>query len=161
MRATLLILTFALATQASAQTGLAESRETKNTPAAGRSNYAFSAVASEPTKPRVFDRKFLLLTAIATTATVLDMTTTSHCLSTYANCREGNPLLGSHPSQAKLYSISLSTLAGEMFASAWLRREMPHRKVWIIAPIMATVGHGTAAALNARAMHQLDAGASR
>ena len=51
-------------------------------PAAEPSNHGFSAVPSEPTKLRVFDRKFLLLTAIATTATLLDITTTSHCLST-------------------------------------------------------------------------------
>lgn len=46
----------------------------------------FSIAPSKETKPRILDRKFLFLAGLATTATVLDVATTSHCLSTYANC---------------------------------------------------------------------------
>jgi hypothetical protein len=32
---------------------------------------------------------------------------------------------------------------------------MPNRHLWMIPPIVATGGHGLAAALNVRTMHQL------
>ena len=113
------------------------------------------ATPVKPTKPRVFDRKFLVLAGIATAATVLDVATTTHCMSTYANCQEGNPLLGSHPSQAKLYGVSFSMLGGQLLASAWMRRKTPNGKLWMVPQIVATAGHGLAAALNFRTMHQL------
>jgi len=127
-----------------------------NTPAeAQHSQHVFIYATSEPKKPRILDRKFFLLAGMATAATVLDVATTSHCMSTYAACQEGNPLLGSHPSQAKLYGVSFSMLAGQLLASAWIRRKMPNRHLWMIPPIVATGGHGLAAALNVRTMHQL------
>jgi hypothetical protein len=104
---------------------------------------------------RVFDRKFLLLTGVAAAATSLDIVTTSRCVSTYSNCQEANPLYGPHPSSARLYGVSFSILAGQVLSSAWLRREMPHKKLWIIPVIAATATHGIAAALNARTTHQL------
>lgn len=116
---------------------------------------SFIAAPNQVTKPKVVDRKFLLLTGVAAAATVLDVATSSHCISTYATCQEGNPLVGSRPSAAKLYGISFSVLAGEMLASAWLRREMAGRKLWMIPPIAATAEHGIAAAFNLRTMHQL------
>ena len=106
------------------------------------------AAPVKPTKPRVFDRKFLVLAGIATAATVLDVATTTHCMSTYANCQEGNPLLGSHPSQAKLYGVSFSMLGGQLLASAWMRRKTPNGKLWMVPQIVATAGHGLAAALS-------------
>ena len=119
------------------------------------SQHIFLFASSEPKKPRIMDRKFLMLAGFATAATLLDVTTTSHCLSTYAACQEGNPLIGSHPSQAKLYGVSFSVLAGQLLASAWLRRKSPDRKLWMVLPIFATAGHGLAAALNLRTMHQM------
>jgi hypothetical protein len=113
-------------------------------------------VASQDAKPRVFDRKFFILAGVSTAATLLDITTTSNCIFKYSNCREANPLLGSHPSQAKIYGVNLSLLAGEMFASAWLRHQMPHRKSWLIPPLIGTAGHGLAAALNFRTIHQIN-----
>jgi hypothetical protein len=113
------------------------------------------ATPVKPTTPRVFDRRFLVLAGIATAATVLDVATTTHCMSTYANCQEGNPLLGSHPSQAKLHGVSFSMLDGQLLASAWMRRKTPNGKLWMVPQIVATAGHGLAAALNFRTMHQL------
>jgi hypothetical protein len=113
------------------------------------------ATPVKPTRPGVFDRKFLVLAGIATAATLLDVATTTHCISTYANCQEGNPLLGSHPSQAKLYGVSFSMLGGQLLASAWMRRKTPNGKLWLVPQIVATAGHGLAAALNFRTMHQL------
>src|ERR1044071_1497611 len=64
-----------------------------NTPAeAQHSQHVFIYATSEPKKPRILDRKFFLLAGMATAATVLDVATTSHCMSTYAACQEGNPL---------------------------------------------------------------------
>ena len=111
--------------------------------------------SSEPRKPKLFDRKFLVLAGVATAATVFDVATTSHCISTYAACQEGNPLLGSNPSTAKLYGVSFSMLAGQLLASAWIRHKTPERNLWMIPPIVATAGHGLAAVLNIRTMHQL------
>jgi hypothetical protein len=116
---------------------------------------AFPVRPSPDRTTRVFDRKFLLLTGVAAAATSLDIVTTSRCVSTYSNCREANPLYGPHPSSARLYGISFSILAGQVLSSALLRREMPHRKLWIIPVIAATATHGIAAALNVRTTHQL------
>jgi hypothetical protein len=113
-----------------------------------KSYNAFRTATVKEANPRVFDRKFLLLTGLTTTATIFDITSTSHCLSAYSNSRETNPLLGSNPSRAKLYGISLSTVAGEVFASAWLRRRHPHSKLWIVPPIALMTSHGLGAALN-------------
>jgi hypothetical protein len=76
-------------------------------------------------------------------------------MSTYADCQEGNPLLGSHPSTAKLYEVSFSMLGGQLLASAWMRHKVPNGKLWMMPPIIATAGHGLAAMLNVGTMHQL------
>ena len=70
-------------------------------------------------------------------------------------CQEGNPLLGSHPSQAKLYGV---LLGGQLLASAWMRHKAPNGKLWMMPPIIATAGHGLVALLNVRTMHQLSSG---
>jgi hypothetical protein len=150
MRAIPIVLMFFLAIEASAQSASspASIRQLQNPFIANKSSNAFQIAASKDARPRVFDRKFLVLTALATTATVFDITSTSHCLSAYRDCREANPLLGSNPSRTKLYGISLSTVAGEMFASAWLRRRQPHSKLWIVPPIAVITSHAIGAALN-------------
>jgi hypothetical protein len=155
MRVTLIVLILAIALQASAQNMPASTVLGPSTAVTEQPQQIYLFASPQETKPRVFDRKFLLLAGIATAATALDAVTTSRCMSTYVNCREGNPLLGSHPSQAKLYGVSFSILAGQLLASAWMRREMPNRKLWMVPPIIATAGHGLAAALNIRTMHQL------
>src|SRR6266481_5671783 len=124
----------------------------------GQAAVSFAPAPAKDTKPRVFDRKFFVLAGIATAATMLDVATTSHCMNTYADCQEGNPLLGSHPSQAKLYGVSFSMLGGQLLASAWMRRKSPNGKLWMVPPMVATAGHGLAALLNVRTMHQLSSG---
>jgi len=163
MRASLAVLIFAIAMQASAQDSPAstvfDTQITIAPPSQGLTSFTpgRTALATpvKTTKPRVFDRKFLVLAGIATAATVFDVATTTHCMSTYANCQEGNPLLGSHPSQAKLYGVSFTMLGGQLLASAWMRRKTPNGKLWMVPQIVATAGHGLAAALNVRTMHQL------
>ena len=73
----------------------------------------------------MFDRKLFVLAGIASVATMLDVATTMHCMSKDAGCQEEDPLLGSHPSQAKLYGVSFSMLGEQLLASAWLRRKTP------------------------------------
>jgi hypothetical protein len=163
MRVSLTVLVFAIAMQAAAQNIPASPVFDTQTSIASPSQAVTSfmpvsttlATPVKPTTPRVFDRRFLVLAGIATAATVLDVATTTHCMSTYANCQEGNPLLGSHPSQAKLYGVSFSMLGGQLLASAWMRRKTPNGKLWMVPQIAATAGHGLAAALNFRTMHQL------
>ena len=158
MRTTLLVLALIMGTQALAQDAVFPPRSLL---VSQHPQDQFTVAPNRETKPRIFDRKFLLLAGIATTATVLDVATTSHCISTYSQCQEGNPLVGSNPSTARLYGISLSILGAQMLASAWLRREMPHRKLWMAPPIVASVGHGIAAALNLRTMRQLQTSTSQ
>src|SRR3984893_4582607 len=108
MRVTLIALTIVfLVTHAYAQN---EVFPTQTVSVARQPYDQFSIAPSKDTKPRILDRKFLFLAGLATTATVLDVATTSHCLYHYANCQEGNPLAGSNPSRAKLYGISFSLL---------------------------------------------------
>jgi hypothetical protein len=155
MRVTLMALTVAIALQAAAQNTPPLTVLAANTTITEHPQHIFLFASTKKPQPKILDRKFLVLAGIATAATVLDLATTSHCMSTYANCQEGNPLLGSHPSQAKLYGVSFSLLAGQLFASAWLRHRTPDGKMWMVPPIFATAGHGLAAALNIRTMHQL------
>ena len=159
MRVTLTALIFVLALQAAAQNIPATAGFDTQIAIARPSQPAFSFASSpKPTKPTVLDRKFLVLAGIATAATMLDVATTSHCMSTYENCQEGNPLLGSHPSTAKLYGVSFSMLGGQLLASAWMRHKAPNGKLWMMPSIIASAGHGLAAVLNVRTMHQLSSG---
>jgi hypothetical protein len=160
MRISLTALFFVLTVQAAAAQNIPASNvfDTQTTVATHSQQPMVSFTSVEKNRPRVFDRKFFMLAGIATAATMLDVATTSHCMATYADCQEGNPLLGSHPSQAKLYGVSFSMLGGQLLASAWIRRKTPNGKLWMVPPIIATSGHGLAAALNVRTMHQLSSG---
>jgi len=158
MRVIFTVLIFAIATNAAGQNSPITSSFDTQTAMATHPAHVVSFAKAKETRARVFDRKFLVLAGIATAATMLDVATTTHCMSTYADCQEGNPLLGSHPSQAKLYGVSFTMLGGQLLASAWLRRKTPNGKLWLAPPIIASVGHGLAAALNLRTMHQLSSG---
>jgi hypothetical protein len=158
MRVIFTVLIFTIATNAAGQSSPVTSTFDTQTAIATHSKLVVSFANTKETRARVFDRKFLVLAGIATAATMLDVATTTHCMSTYADCQEGNPLLGSHPSKAKLYGVSFSMLGGQLLTSAWLRRKTPNGKLWVAPPIIATAGHGLAAALNFRTMHQLSSG---
>jgi len=155
MRVTLTAVIFVIALQAAAQNIPATAVFDTQTAVARPSQPAVFFASHNPTKPRIFDRKFLMMAGIATAATMFDVATTSHCMSTYGDCQEGNPLLGPHPSTAKLYGVSFSMLGGQLLASAWMRHKTPNGKLWMMPPIIATAGHGLAGVLNVRTMHQL------
>jgi hypothetical protein len=158
MRVTFTLLVFVTVMHAAAQNAPASSVFDTQTVIATRSQRVVSFTPIKETRPKIFDRKFFVLAGIATAATMLDVTTTTHCMSKYAGCQEGNPLLGSHPSQAKLYGVSFSMLGGQLLASAWMRRKAPKGNLWMVPPIIASAGHGLAAVLNVRTMHQLSSG---
>jgi hypothetical protein len=158
MRVPLIILMFVASLQAVGQSVPASSAFDTQLAVAPHFQPEVSYAPVEETKHRVFDRKFFMLAGMATAATVLDVATTSHCISTYAGCQEGNALLGSRPSTAKLYGVSFSILGGQLLASALLRRKTPTGKLWMVPPIITTAGHGIAAIMNFRTMHQLSSG---
>jgi hypothetical protein len=119
-------------------------------------SFAFTSTAVTRAKaPRVLDSKFFLLTGIAAAATIADVVTTSHCLSASTSCQESNPLVGSHPSNARLYGFAVSTLAAQVAISALVRHHRPQSKSWMIPPIAAAAAHGTAAVLNQRTTSSL------
>jgi hypothetical protein len=158
MRASLIVLIFVASSQVVAQNAPASSVFDTKTIITSHPQPTISLVSAKETKPRVFDRKFFVLACVATAATVLDVARTSHCMTTYAACQEGNPLLGSHPSTARLYGVSFSILGGQVLASAWLRRKNPNGRLWMAPSIITAAGHGLAAVLNLRTMHQLSSG---
>ena len=163
MRITLTALIFVVALQAAAQntpaTAVFDTQTAIAQPAIAQpSQPVFSIASPQPTKARVFDRKFLVLAGIATAATMLDVATTSHCMSTYADCQEGNPLLGSHPSTAKLYRGQLldvrRSTAGECL-------DAPQGAEWKVvddAPDHRDRRPRVAPVLNVRTMPQLSRG---
>jgi hypothetical protein len=157
MRVPYMVLVFVISLQAVAQTAPASNLFDTQTTVTPRPQPAVSFAPAKETKPKVFDRKFFVLAGVAAAATAFDVTTTSRCMSTYVDCREGNPLLGAHPSTARLYGVSFSILGGQLLASAWLRRKTPNGKLWMALPIITAAGHGMAAVLNLRTMHQLRA----
>src|ERR1700693_3095020 len=112
MRVRLIALILVLGLQAAAQNTSASSVFDTQTAIVSHSPRVVAFTPAKEVKPRVFDRKFIGLAGIATAATMLDIATTSHCMSTYADCQEGNPLLGSHPStwHIGMRFISLSLL---------------------------------------------------
>jgi hypothetical protein len=112
MRVRLIALILVLGLQAAAQNTSASNVFDTQTAIAAHSPRVVAFTPAKEVKPRVFDRKFIVLAGIATAATMLDIATTSHCMSAYADCQEGNPLLGSHPSTGHIGMrfISLSLL---------------------------------------------------
>ncbi len=131
MRVIFTVLIFTIATNAAGQNSPVTKAFDTQTAMATHTKLVVSFAKAKETRARVFDRKFFLLAGIATAATMLDVATTTHCMSTYADCQEGNPLLGSHPSTAKLYGVSFSMLGSQLLASAWLRRKTPNGKLWV------------------------------
>ena len=90
-------------------------------------------------------RGFMLLSATAVVSTVADIELTAHCLATNPNCREANPLFGSHPSRARMYAIAMPMTAAQIWFSNHLRKKHPERKLWMLPTISVTVVHSLGA----------------
>jgi hypothetical protein len=82
MRVTLIVPTLVTALPLAAQDS---SRAFDNKAAASRQHVVLHA-SSDPARPKILDRKFLLLAGMAAGATVFDAVTTSHCMPAYAGC---------------------------------------------------------------------------
>jgi hypothetical protein len=94
---------------------------------------------------QVTSRPFVLLTLAAVGATVADAESTRYGLS--RGLKESNPLMGSHPSRARMYGISLPALAVVEFWSYKLKKTAPHSKRWMI-PLTVTSAVHTGACVN-------------
>jgi hypothetical protein len=104
-------------------------------------------ITERPT-PRVFDRKFKMLTALSIATMMADLESTLHC----GQCREINPLYGAHPTRVRLYGINAPFLVGELMVSRMLRKRLPEGKSWMIPSLSMSAAHmvGVASNLHAR-----------
>lgn len=96
-------------------------------------------------EPKVVDKKFVALLALAAGAAVADVELTSRCLRAQT-CTEANPIYGRNPSRGRMYAISIPILGGQMGLSAWLKHRHPFRKTWMFPMIGGTAAHGIGAA---------------
>lgn len=97
-------------------------------------------------REKTIDRPFIILQALQLAAMIGDVESTRYGLS--HGGREGNPLVGSHPSRAVLYGISLPVTAGLTYWSYHLKKAAPHSRRWQIVPLVTMGIHGVAAVHN-------------
>lgn len=100
---------------------------------------------------KVLDRQFVLFTLAEFGATVADIESTMHALT--SGYHEDNPLLGSQPSRAKLYGIGMPSAALVAFCSYEFKKLAPYSRRWMIPPILAGSVHGGAAIHNLYVTH--------
>ncbi len=106
-----------------------------------------SAVAARAKKPKLFDRSFAWWTGASFAATVADIESTQHGISS-CGAVELNPMLGSKPNRARLSGIGMPMTAGYDLLGLWMKRRWPHRRLWMLLPGSVTVVHAGAAAHN-------------
>ena len=93
MRVVLAGLIFLIAIEASEQNGLTPTGFDTQVAIARPTQQAVSIAPAKRETTRVFDRKFFLLAGVATAATMLDVTTTSRCMSVMRIVRRGTHCL--------------------------------------------------------------------
>jgi hypothetical protein len=116
-------------------------------PLALRPNFLVQNTPNE-VKVHRFNRTFVFLATVSAAATIADIELTANCLKTVGNCRESNPLLGSDPSRARLYSVNVPIYASQMMLSRMLQRRFPQRKLWMVPFLSSTGTHAVGAASN-------------
>jgi hypothetical protein len=94
-------------------------------------------------------RAFLLLSTAAVISTIADAELTAHCVATNPDCREVNPLYGSHPTRARLYLTSAPFTVAQIWFSNRLRKKYPEKKLWMLPTISVTAVHSFGAASGA------------
>lgn len=99
-------------------------------------------------EPRIIDRKFGILAALAIGSTVADLEATLHCPQP---CREVNPLYGAHPTRARLYGTNAPFIVGGIMMSRLVRKRSPERRSWMVPSLSLTAGHMLGVASNLRA----------
>ncbi|HWR14414.1 MAG TPA: hypothetical protein VN577_06280 [Terriglobales bacterium] len=90
-----------------------------------------------PTKPRVIDKKFVALHALAMGLTIADIERTQSCLGN-RTCRELNPL--SPVSRTGMYAVNVPLNAGLMYLS--YRLKASGKRTWWIVPAVISGAHG-------------------
>jgi hypothetical protein len=93
------------------------------------------------------DREFILLQTFSTLAFVADTVTTIHGLQVQPQATEINPLFGTHPTPARIYSIGVPLHVLNILLSYHAKKVAPRRNVWKFAPRLS-IGIHTAAAIN-------------
>ena len=96
---------------------------------------------------KVADKKFWAITALSAASTVADIEVTAHALQN-PNCHEHNPLLGTHPSRAKMYGISVPASTAYALVGYLLKKRGV--KIWAVPQLSLTGGHVLGSGLGAR-----------
>lgn len=122
-----------------------------NTPAADMSPPALppapsasGLVSTRPAhalKPRIVDRRFLLLNGIHLGLALFDIEMTQHCISEH-KCREGNPIMPS--SQGGQIGVSLGSVAVTAVGSSWARKH--GIRIWWAGPAAGIAAHSVGVA---------------
>jgi hypothetical protein len=89
-----------------------------------------------PIKPRIIDRRYLLLSGVHLGMAVFDVEMTQHCIAEH-KCREGNPIMPS--SQVGQFGVSLGSVAVTAVGSYWSKKH--HTKIWWIGPAAGIAAH--------------------
>lgn len=89
-----------------------------------------------PVRPRIVDRRFLLLNGAHLGMALFDVEMTQHCIAEH-KCREGNPFMPS--SQAAQIGVSLGSVAFTTVGSYWVRKH--NLRIWWIAPAAGIAAH--------------------
>jgi len=97
-------------------------------------------------KPKTADRRFVLLQLVQFATTVADIETTRYGIR--HGGYERNLFIGSHPSIASLYAISIPVDVGLGVWSYRLKKKAPHSGNWMIPPILSGAAHSAAAIWN-------------
>jgi hypothetical protein len=145
---TLLVLFTAISAMAETKTNVPDAPSQLVTQARAAEGPRAAFISQRSAKPAAFGEKgdphrraFLLLSVAAGVATVADIEITTHCLQTKPNCREMNPLFGSHPSRGRLYATAVPLTLGQVWFSNYLRKKHPERKLWMLPTLSVTIGH--------------------
>ena len=90
--------------------------------------------------PRTIDRQFILLNSLLVAATLTDAELTLHCVNSL-NCRELNPILGSHPTRGRMYALAVPLTALSVYLSYHYKRKSPSKGWWKVYPITFSAVH--------------------
>ncbi len=111
--------------------------------------FALSIVAAAQSRneatPKIADKKFWAVSALAAASTVSDVEVTAHALQN-PTCREHNFLMGAHPSRAKMYGISVPATTGYALLGYWLKKH--NVTLWAAPQLSLTGAHAVGSVLS-------------
>jgi hypothetical protein len=89
---------------------------------------------------KTINRQFIVLNALLVASFLADAEVTLNCVAS-PGCREANPLLGNHPSRARLYSVGIPITVLSIAWSYHDKRKSPSRAGWKAYPIVFAAAH--------------------